>query len=234
MSKWKNKDGKTVRRETIPRGSQWTWWTIEMMESPAFRALSLSAHRVIARIRIELANHGGKDNGKLPVTFIDFEKYGVHRHAIAPAIREAEALGWIRVTEYGRAGTGDYRAPNKFALTHMPVDEMKPTNNWDKIETMVEAEIIAKTARKTPNTSAGKRTSTSAGKRTSNGKSPPPKGAPQYAAETAPLSIYREGTDRSGEPVLSSLLPWSIPTLTEMPYTADLRRLYAATGLAAA
>jgi hypothetical protein len=179
-----------------------------MMESPAFRALRLSAHRVIARIRIELANHGGKDNGKLPVTFLDFEKYGVHRHAIAPAIREGEALGWIRVTQYGRAGTGEYRAPNMFALTHVPVNEMKPTNNWDKIETMIEAEIIAKAARKTPNTSAGKRTSTSAGKRTSKGKSPPPKTALQDPAETAPLSIYPEGTDRSINPALSSLLPW--------------------------
>jgi hypothetical protein len=191
MGKWKNKDGKTVRRETIPKGSQWTWWTIEMMESPAYRALSLSAHRVIARIRIELANHGGKDNGKLPVTFQDFEKYGVHRHAIAPAIREAEALGWIRVTQEGRAGTGDYRAPNMFALTHMPVNELKPTNDWNKIETMAEAEVIANAVRKTPNTSAGKRTSTSVGKRTSNAKSPPPKTALQGPAETAPLSIYQ-------------------------------------------
>ena len=46
MGVWKNKDGKTVRRETIPKGSQWTWWTIEMMGSPAYRALRLSAHRV--------------------------------------------------------------------------------------------------------------------------------------------------------------------------------------------
>jgi hypothetical protein len=234
MSKWKNKDGKTVRRETIPKGSQWTWWTIEMIESPAFRALSLSAHRVIARIRIEFANHAGKDKGKLPVTFQDFEDYGIHRHAIAPAIREAEALGWIRVTEYGRAGTGDYRAPNKFALTHMPVNEMKPTNNWDKIETLVEAEIIGKTARKTPNTSGGKRTSTSAGKRTSNDKLPVPETALQNPAETAPLSIYREGTDRPSDlllsPKLNLELEWSRPILIdliEMPYTADLRRRYA-------
>jgi hypothetical protein len=39
---------------------------IEMMESPAYRALSLSAHRVLDRISIELAHHGGNDNGKCP------------------------------------------------------------------------------------------------------------------------------------------------------------------------
>lgn len=39
---------------------------IEMLESPASRVLSLSAHRVLDRIAIELGHHGGNDNGKLP------------------------------------------------------------------------------------------------------------------------------------------------------------------------
>jgi hypothetical protein len=43
--------------------------------------------------------HAGKDNGRLPVTFRDFVGYGIHWNGIAPAIREAEALGFIRVTE---------------------------------------------------------------------------------------------------------------------------------------
>src|SRR5262245_8289756 len=73
---------------------------IEMLERPAWRVLSLSAHRVIDRIAIELAHHGGNDNGRLPVTFEDFEEYGITREAIAPAIREAEALGFVRVTEH--------------------------------------------------------------------------------------------------------------------------------------
>ena len=52
---------------------------IEMMESPAYRVLSLSAHRVLSRIEIEWAHHGGQDNGQLPVTFDNFADYGVHR-----------------------------------------------------------------------------------------------------------------------------------------------------------
>ena len=47
---------------------QWSPRPIEMLESPAYRTLSLSAHRVISRIEIELARHGGHDNGRLPVT----------------------------------------------------------------------------------------------------------------------------------------------------------------------
>jgi hypothetical protein len=77
-SVWKNLvNGKTVRRHTIPPDQQWTWWTIEMMRSPAYRALSISAHRVIARIRIELGDHGGQDNGRLPVTHRNFHDYGI-------------------------------------------------------------------------------------------------------------------------------------------------------------
>jgi hypothetical protein len=57
---------------------------VEMLESPAYRVLSQSAYRVLSRVEIELAHHAGNDNGKLPVTYDDFERYGIHRHAIAP------------------------------------------------------------------------------------------------------------------------------------------------------
>ena len=78
----------------------------EMLESPAYRVLSLSAHRVLSRIEIEHAHHGGKqeENGKLPVTYADFESYGVHHASIRPAISELEALGFIEITRRGRAG----------------------------------------------------------------------------------------------------------------------------------
>jgi len=96
------------RRSTSFSG-QWAGRLVEMMESHAFRALSLSAHRVIHRVEIELAHHAGKDNGTLPVTFDDFQSYGVHRHAIAPAIREAVALGFLEITQEGRAGNAEWR-----------------------------------------------------------------------------------------------------------------------------
>src|SRR3954449_7071142 len=82
---------------------------IEMLESPAYRALSLSAHRVLSRIEVELGHHGGTDNGKLPVTYADFQRYGIDRDAIAPAIREAAALGFIEITQAGRAGNAEHR-----------------------------------------------------------------------------------------------------------------------------
>ena len=121
-----------------------------MLESPAYRALSLSAHRVMARIEIELAHHAGNDNGRLPVTKQDFIAYGVSDRLVAPAIRELEALGFIRVTERGRGGNSEYRQPNRFFLTFAQARDSRsnpPTQDWRKIKTIEGAQAIAATAR---------------------------------------------------------------------------------------
>jgi hypothetical protein len=150
---WKNRsDGRTVRRHTIPPNQQWTWWTIEMLESPAYRALKLSERRVIDRIRIEFAHHDGQDNGKLPVTSRNFHEYGIRWDSIAPAIRASQALGFIRVTRWGVASNAEFRIPNLFALTHLETDngQTAATNDWNKIKTLEEADAIARAARKAP------------------------------------------------------------------------------------
>jgi hypothetical protein len=125
--------------------------SIEMLESPAWKVLSLNGRRVVDRVDIELAHHGGNDNGQLPVTYEDFVEYGVSgkRH-VAPAIREAEALGFIRVTEHGRGGNAEYRQPNLFFVTYARARNSHanpPTDDWRKIKTIEEAEKIAAAAR---------------------------------------------------------------------------------------
>ena len=111
-------------------GEQFAPHPIRMIRSPAWCALSLSARRVLDRIEIELASHGGTDNGKLPCTYDDLQRYGIHRHAIGPAIREAAALGFLEVTEPGRAGNADWRKPNVFRLTYRNTQNAKPTDEW--------------------------------------------------------------------------------------------------------
>lgn len=138
------------KRRSNRIGGQFAARLIEMLESPAFHALSLSGHRILARLEIELANHGGKDNGRLPVTFDDFQKYGIDRHAIAPALREVEALGFAKITERGRAGNAEWRSPNLFRLTYMRTKDASPTHEWRHIKSGDDATIIAKAARKTP------------------------------------------------------------------------------------
>jgi hypothetical protein len=146
----------TISRRNRISG-QWSARLIEMLESPAYRALSLSAHRVISRIEIELGHHGGNDNHKLPVTFNDFMEYGVDRAAVAPAIREAEALGFIRVTERGHGGNSEFRKPNLFGLTFAHGREARskpPTHEWRKIKTTEQALEIARAARAAKDSSA--------------------------------------------------------------------------------
>jgi phytoene dehydrogenase-like protein len=124
---------------------------IEMLESPGFRVLSRAALMVLARIEIEFAHHGGKENGRLPVTYDDFEEYGVHRHAIRPGIRELLAFGIIVITESGRAGNAEFRKPNFFRLTYRHVEGVAGdgTHEWRKFAkiTMEEAKEIARRAR---------------------------------------------------------------------------------------
>jgi hypothetical protein len=84
------------RRNAIT--GQWSARLIDMQRSCAWRLLSRAAHQCLSRIEIELADHGGNDIDELPVTFNDFEEYGVNRHAIGPALAELEALGFIDIT----------------------------------------------------------------------------------------------------------------------------------------
>jgi hypothetical protein len=134
------------RRNQI--SEQFQWRKLRMLESPAFRVLNLTEHRVLARIEIELRHHGGHDNGKLPVTFADFEAYGVgNRRCAASAMRALCALGFLEITEAGRAGNREFRMPNRFRLTYQPVDRAKETDEWARIQTLEQAEAIAKAAR---------------------------------------------------------------------------------------
>ena len=52
-----------ARQRRTQIGGQFAPRLIEMLESPAYRALSLSGHRILDRIEIEMAHHGGTDNG---------------------------------------------------------------------------------------------------------------------------------------------------------------------------
>jgi hypothetical protein len=98
-----------------------SWRLIDMLESPAFRILSLSARKILDRLEIEFHQHGGNpfDNGDgLPCAYDHFEEYGVHRHAIGPAIRELVALGFVEVTRPGCAGNASERQSARYRLTY--------------------------------------------------------------------------------------------------------------------
>src|SRR5262245_50050590 len=106
--------------------------TIDMLRSPAMRVLSLTGRRILDRIGIELASHGGEDNGALPVTHRDFVEFGIHDHAVAPGLREVEALGLVEIKR-GRAGNAEFRRPSLLRLTYRPSKGKRETNEWRHI-----------------------------------------------------------------------------------------------------
>jgi len=138
--------GRTKRRTHI--AGQFAPRLIDMLRSPAYRILNQSEHRVLARLEIELADHGGTDNGKLPCTFDDFVEYGISRECVGPSLRAVEALGFIETTERGRAGNAEWRKPNLFRITFRPTAQAGSTDEWRKIESMEQAKFVAAAARK--------------------------------------------------------------------------------------
>jgi len=142
-SRWK-------KMNAPPEGEPFIWFTREMLESPAWRVLSKPAQGVVLRIAIEHMSHAGTQNGDLPVTYTDFESYGVRRKSIPDAIAEAEALGWIDIVERGRRGYADIRRPSKYGLTWLPraAGGMPPSNRWKRQRTMPEARAVLKEAKR--------------------------------------------------------------------------------------
>jgi hypothetical protein len=147
-SVWKNEDGKTVRRNVLAK--QYNSRPVELLNCSAFRVLSRHAHLALARIELELRQHGGHRNGKLIVTTLQFIEYGIERRRIPEALRELDALGIIRITVRGRGGNADHRHPNRFLLNYQcgAVDAHDQiTNAWNRFKNLDEAEEIAAAAR---------------------------------------------------------------------------------------
>jgi len=199
--------GRYRRRNRI--NEQFTPRLIEMLESPAYRVLSLAAHRVISRIEIELASHGGNDNGRLPVTKLDFMQYGIHHNAVAPAIREAEALGFIRVTERGRGGNAEHHQANLFFLTFAYSRDSRshpPTQDWRKIKTIEQAEATAQEARANKSRSATLAGQHAARKSKTRYRKPVPRPVPETGTNDGQVPVPETGTTGLGpKPVLLSI-----------------------------
>lgn len=135
-----------------PAGEGFGWLTWSLMDSAAYRALSPAARMVLDRIHREHGAQGGKENGRLKVTWRDFQKAGIQPRRITGAVAEVEALGLAIRTYLGRRTCGgDRGAPAQFRLTWLPVfepDNATPaTNEWKRFgDDLVEAKRVAKTA----------------------------------------------------------------------------------------
>lgn len=106
------------RRKSSIAG-QFVAYRLEMLESPAWLALSDDARRLLQRLDVEHMRHGGSENGSLLCTYSDFVVAGVRRNAISAAIREAEALGFLEVGRKGYRSRAEFRAPSLYRLTYV-------------------------------------------------------------------------------------------------------------------
>jgi hypothetical protein len=131
------------RKSTVP----FTKLPDDLVKSPVLKVLSRAAFVALFRIIEELAAHKGKDNGRLPVTYADFQACGIHLDGIAPALRE---LRWLGITSFvqGAGGRAAHHAPNLHGVTWLPIDGEEPTCGYRAITTREEAEAIAAAARK--------------------------------------------------------------------------------------
>jgi len=73
------------------------------------------------------------------VTYEQFEAYGIDRHCIGPAIREAVALGFLIIKRAGRAGNAEFRQAALYQLTYLTTQDDEPTHDWQRIKTIEQA-----------------------------------------------------------------------------------------------
>ncbi|UVC17578.1 hypothetical protein IHQ72_10990 [Mesorhizobium onobrychidis] len=103
-----------------------------MRLSPAWKALRGNDKLLLERLEEEHMAHAGTTD-VLPVTFSDFEEWGVRRAAIAECIARVEALGFVECIERGRASKAEHRFPTKYRLTYAHGPKVRVTDEWAKV-----------------------------------------------------------------------------------------------------
>ena len=138
-----------VRKANRPPEDQpWVWITREMMESPAWRAMSENARRLLDRVMLEHMAHAGTENGNLPVTYDDLGRWGIRRNSVAPVIAEAVALGWLLHQRGQASHVAGKGHPQRFGLAWLPTSDGEPAvDGWRRITTTAQAKATAAAAR---------------------------------------------------------------------------------------
>jgi hypothetical protein len=111
----------------------------DLLNSPAWLAMSDQCRLLIDGLMAEHADHGGLENGNLKAPYDMLESRGMRRGNILDAIFETEALGLIDAIRSVRS-YGSRKAPSHYRLTWLGTpDGLAPTNEWKSIKTHAEA-----------------------------------------------------------------------------------------------
>lgn len=117
-----------------------------MLESLAWRSLTLAARTVLDRVILEHMEHAGTMNGRLPVTYDDFVRYGRDRRSIAKAVDLCVGLGFLDLVHRGVRAYGGSKRPSVYGLTWLDIgkggDLKFASNRWKRINTEADVEAV--------------------------------------------------------------------------------------------
>jgi hypothetical protein len=88
-------------------------------------------------------------NTDLVITIRKYADYGVIRRIVMESLQVLQELGFLKCTERGRGGHGNYRRPNKWQLTYAETAPKRndATHEWRAITSQEQAEAIARQQR---------------------------------------------------------------------------------------
>lgn len=139
-----------TKRKNKITAKQFIWYGREMIESPAYRVLSLQARKVMRRLELEHLAHGGQENGRLPCRYQDFVEYGCRKNTLAAALIEVQVLGFAITVRLGTKAFANI--PGKattFRLTYLASRDGPASNEWKAWKTTEDArKAVAEAQRK--------------------------------------------------------------------------------------
>ena len=107
-----------------------------MLATITFRALGISARRILDAALYDHMNNGGAENGNLAMTYLQLDKWGVTQADIRKGLAELYATGFLRQTTQGKFTLAG-KIPSRYALTWLPTGVWPsgepPTHDWAKI-----------------------------------------------------------------------------------------------------
>ena len=130
-------DAAESKRLKPPPGSSWTWLTRDLLESPAWRGMSIHCRRFIDFLMIDHCSHAGRENGRLQATYDQLARSSISRKRIAAAIQEAVERGLVEVTRRGGLyGAECRRTPSLYRLTWIGTVNPagRATNEWQRFK----------------------------------------------------------------------------------------------------
>lgn len=110
----------------------WVPHRLEMLVSPAWKSRPVAVMRILERIEEEHLRHGGMQNGRLYVSYMQFQQAGVSKRVVKAALECARDLGFVEIVQEGEP-RGDVRPPNAYRLTYLPCGKATPTDEWKRV-----------------------------------------------------------------------------------------------------